>query len=587
MTYLERRDVLKTTGVGAGLAIGVGSTGNPVTACGGATGSANVVTEFGLTCDDVSVAFDTDDPTETITFTSDDLLEDRDTVLSLSGEILDNGRWVAKSDDVSLPEIPAFVPALEIDRRLEAAAEELDLQAEVEDFDFFIALDAFVEFIASLNFCAGIDKEENCGDHVRDVLDDIIKEGFGGGIIGIGTIEREILEDIETIEGYDEEYNLADWFNNPEVAPFILMLCNTDGIIRDMEDLDDADCLEADRDELPAGTPDPNQTVENLMDTMLYMDEYGDKETTFEERLALLEADIEANAQERDLAETIEANQDRLALVDIDVETGHLNSRFDPRRGSPVEMSLTVDPVAVSIDPLGFGHFIGDMPSELSIELTSGESEHLEGDLDLESGVGTLVDNELVVGFDSMRLADIVELLDLNEAWELLIANINVTMLMDQESDVLDDSEDMSLEGQLDRLGLEAILAEIDLVETAEIFSFIEELLAERVTDEPGRHVLELAFDFDIEDRDALDSYLDEWELPQPIGGMDTPPQDLTGDNLFEDLTGSEDVGVQDVQILFEHANSIPAGQAPYYNFSCLDDDRVTIFDVQGLFNRI
>ena len=91
---------------------------------------------------------------------------------------------------------------------------------------------------------------------------------------------------------------------------------------------------------------------------------------------------------------------------------------------------------------------------------------------------------------------------------------------------------------------------------------------------------------YDIEEMDG--ATLAVVEGPPPLPGMDTPPQDLENDGLFEDLNGDGSVTIADVQLLFSNLDE-PEVQdnAEFYNFSGLDDSRVTIFDVQGLFTRI
>ena len=66
-------------------------------------------------------------------------------------------------------------------------------------------------------------------------------------------------------------------------------------------------------------------------------------------------------------------------------------------------------------------------------------------------------------------------------------------------------------------------------------------------------------------------------------------PRDLDGDGLFEDVRGDGEPApeIADVQALFENMDAISASDARYFNFSQLNEDEVTIFDVQALFNRL
>lgn len=75
---------------------------------------------------------------------------------------------------------------------------------------------------------------------------------------------------------------------------------------------------------------------------------------------------------------------------------------------------------------------------------------------------------------------------------------------------------------------------------------------------------------------------------PPPIGESDSPPIDIDGDGLYENVSGSGEFGIHDVQLLFENLDSERVQQnADIFNFSGSDPDHVTIFDVQSLFKRL
>lgn len=66
------------------------------------------------------------------------------------------------------------------------------------------------------------------------------------------------------------------------------------------------------------------------------------------------------------------------------------------------------------------------------------------------------------------------------------------------------------------------------------------------------------------------------------------PPNDLTGDGLYEDIDGDGSFDITDVQILFDNLHSdLIQGNGELFNFSGVSEDRVSIFDVQALFNRL
>ena len=72
-----------------------------------------------------------------------------------------------------------------------------------------------------------------------------------------------------------------------------------------------------------------------------------------------------------------------------------------------------------------------------------------------------------------------------------------------------------------------------------------------------------------------------------PVAGGD-PPQDLDNDLLYEDVNGDGEFDIFDVQFLFENLdNECVEEYSQYYDFSGMDDNRASIFDVQHLFNQL
>ncbi|GAB3017229.1 glycoside hydrolase family 5 protein [Natronobiforma cellulositropha] len=70
------------------------------------------------------------------------------------------------------------------------------------------------------------------------------------------------------------------------------------------------------------------------------------------------------------------------------------------------------------------------------------------------------------------------------------------------------------------------------------------------------------------------------------IGESDAPPRDLTGDGLYEDVTGSGDLGFNDVTVFFENLESDAVQNNPsFFDFS--DNGRVGFDDVIALFERL
>lgn len=66
------------------------------------------------------------------------------------------------------------------------------------------------------------------------------------------------------------------------------------------------------------------------------------------------------------------------------------------------------------------------------------------------------------------------------------------------------------------------------------------------------------------------------------------PPQDLTGDGLYEDIRGDGQVSVLDVQTLFNHIERPDVqDNAALFNFAGNNQNEVSILDVQDLFGRV
>lgn len=67
----------------------------------------------------------------------------------------------------------------------------------------------------------------------------------------------------------------------------------------------------------------------------------------------------------------------------------------------------------------------------------------------------------------------------------------------------------------------------------------------------------------------------------------DMPATDTTGDGLLNDVTGDGATDIADIQLLFENLdNQAVQDNAALFDFAGVQDDRVTIFDVQALFNQ-
>lgn len=70
--------------------------------------------------------------------------------------------------------------------------------------------------------------------------------------------------------------------------------------------------------------------------------------------------------------------------------------------------------------------------------------------------------------------------------------------------------------------------------------------------------------------------------------GTGTPASNTTDDGLLDDVTGSGELTIADVQAFFTAMDRpVTQAYAEKFNFAGFDDSQVTIFDVQALFNRV
>lgn len=107
---------------------------------------------------------------------------------------------------------------------------------------------------------------------------------------------------------------------------------------------------------------------------------------------------------------------------------------------------------------------------------------------------------------------------------------------------------------------------------------------------------LETESDYDVGYGDGLYGDVGPPQLPD---GTDLPVNVVSGAtdpeeyDLFEDILGNSDpadpdFGISEVQYLFDNLDNEDIGPwAPFFNFSGLDPTQLSIFDVQGLFNRL
>lgn len=519
----------------------------------------DVLTTFTATAETARVVIDTDDPTTVVdgTITASDIPDERNELVHIDGELLSSGRWVMT--DV---EVPALFPTLQspvVVGEIEAAIEELDLEALVEEVELLSVLERVVAVIETFEI------SESEAAAIADELADIAGELLGFDITG------SLKEAFTQI--------MVDLLANPTPTDIRILLELLIPLAGGITEASDASDLEA----LASEEPTDEFTFESLVDFLITVLNIGSI-SDLEDQLIALVADLDEGI----LGEVA-------AFIAIEFEPEPTDGAFDPRMDDPALLTsdiTTITAVTSFVDlPNLPGLTPGDVDIALDMALTSGESGARSGELSIaeggDTGTATLVENEFIAGIDEFELAALIESLELDDLLELVVSSgifdEEIEALLADLIEALPDELGLDPDEVIDELNIEAILGSLELEAIADALD-IDHLVAGLIDDAAGRHAVE--FDLEFEFDEPLD--LDDIVLPTaPIGGGESLPQDRNNDGLFEDIDGDGDLTVADVQLLFEEMAAIPEGETQFYNFSGTDPDRVTIFDVQALFNRL
>jgi hypothetical protein len=210
-----------------------------------------------------------------------------------------------------------------------------------------------------------------------------------------------------------------------------------------------------------------------------------------------------------------------------------------------------------TFDPGDFGL----PPIDLEVDITVPGG--LSGEIDREAGLmtaeGTLEINLPLSEFD-----------DIDEDLEVTIDLVDGTTL--QSNNMVGDTEGFdTLQGSMVLVDNAYTVPATDTV----VFGIdLDEVLG-LPSEDPGDNWFELGFEVEFAPR------------PPPVTGTD-PPTSVGEDMLYDDITGDGELTVADVQTLFVHLDSDTVqDNAPAFNFSGTNVERVTIFDVQALFARL
>lgn len=585
MYQTNRRSLLKTTGAGAGIALGAGTTG---VAASEFSSAQQAGVTFTAEATSGSIGINLDDVANRSAFSA------ASAIGKIDGVITETGRWTGQ-DGVAqpftidaIPLLLALDPGQKIQDYVDENVANGALEQSIDNTDLEPILELIVGIVDDLNFSETLVTE----------LFDLINT-----VAGIDPTLLSILID-------DDSASVSDLLVNPTVALYVDLL---NGII------------ETDFSSLPLSTsssfapaqqtvPSTRVVVENLLDAYNELIAADDPETDAIPDIPALEQRIVTAASNIDIAGMLSGTSVPLVVEPV---TG----AFDPRRGADGEayVSAEVETLKMDIVQLIVGLLSGVIgagtssvtPAQqaiflsipLNLELSNGASGGLTGSYDSPT---TLVENEFVAGLEQFEtLAAAAELQNVFEGIiEFLKSQSDGTLAEGLAGLITQFVDGVSDPAEFQTLGEELadFLTSLDLVVVAdgnlnEGFVNLDESVPNLIPDQPGDHALELDFNFTFDSSIDLDPGGGQpFDMPGIIDdnvqqGPPTDPgvKDADGNveplGLFGDVNGDGSVDVADVQALFQIRQDINQnGKPDSYNFAGVRQSEVDIFDVQALF---
>ncbi|ERH09746.1 MAG: hypothetical protein J07HX64_01507 [halophilic archaeon J07HX64] len=521
--------MIKTTGVGAGVALGAGAASGDETVASSDSVEATqeAVSTFTATATNASLAIDVDDPTDESNRIQ---LDTGSPLLELSGN---------EQREISDPGINEY-------GTLMASPDQIDVPDLVEVILGLNPTATIVDIIEGIDIQQDIIDALDLQTDVVDPLVDFINQ--------LELSETQASAIGQLIDILDQEFgfippvigdliDVQDFFTglllNPgsQIAgiPFLLTLLG----IEDMQDLVDTVISFID------GVNTVSGLKQFIIDQVQAFDLAGSLEpVSLETELNGIEGEVDPNADVVDL------------LMSFPLETASITPSID------------LPDTSQDLPPVDFA---------LGIDLTTGESGALTGGFsenadspDLDP-TGTVVNNQFTADITEFDLLGIVNELDFVAILEFVFNSLGIDP------------------GQYPDFTIQEFVDDADIpsiIENAELL----QLLDDQITDQPGRHLVTADVEFNFEDLDAV---RDITLGPPPLPGIDSRPQDLnvTSGGTFEDVDGTGEFTIFDVQLFFLNFSSDPVQNNPEaFKFSDPDaenPDDVTIFDVQALFLKL
>jgi hypothetical protein len=588
MYETNRRSLLKTTGAGAGIALGAGTTG---VAASELSSAQQAGVTFTAEATSGSIGVNLDDVANRSTFgggTSPPV------AATIEGAVTETGRWTGQ-DGVAqpftinaVPLLLALNPGQKIQDYVDQNIANGGLEQSIDNAELEPILELVVGVVDDLNFSEALVTE----------LFSLVNT-----VAGIDPTLLSFVID-------DDSASVSDLLVNPTVPLYIDLL---NGII------------ETDFGSLPISTsstvtpaqqtvPSTRVVVENLLGVYNNLIAADDPNTDAIQDIPALEQRIVNMVSNLDIGAQLSGTPVPLIVKPV---TG----QFDPRQGGSGEAYVSAEISALKADVeqllgnllggvIGVAEGVGAAQAggifleiPLSLDLESADSGALTGSY---GGPTTLVDNEFVAGLERFdTLAAAAELQSVFDGLVNLIKSLGTGSLADAIPQLIVQLvSSVSDPSQFQTLGQELadFINSFDLVALAdgnfnEGLVNLDETVRNLIPDQPGDHALELDFNFSFDSTLDLDPGAGQpFDMPGVVDnnvqqGPPTDPgvEDASGNveplGLFGDVNGDGNVNVADVQALFQIREDINRnGKPELYNFSGVSQTEVDIFDVQALF---
>jgi len=393
------------------------------------------VSGFGATAEQARVAIDTDEPAADLA-----AVETDEPFVELDGTVFADGSWESTAFDV--PDLVAVLSGLETE-------EDDDSPGAVESFlrdrEYDELLEEVAEIIERFRF------DEQQADAAGELLGVVAEAELGlPGLVG--GIVAGVLE---------HPGDVAD--------PVGEVQAEIDGLIQDLSGL--------------LGDGDEIDTIEGVIE--LFGPFVLDDPPEFDEVDDVIGAFFEQLDEDGD-----EEDEDEGGLLDelsLQADPDRVVGTMDPS-AEGVELLVTV-PLSTVTLAAEFGDTeLPEARFDLDLELTTGESNAFEGDIDLDtatdSATATVVDNEFTADLTEFDLLGLVEDADLVAVVGALLDGL----------DIDPDEEGLDLPTLVADLDVPALVADGDPLA----------LVDERIEDEPGRHAVEADLELEFEDLGAV-----------------------------------------------------------------------------------